>query len=131
MEAIPQLQALPQIKPKRKLIWTADEIIEEAQTHGGGRLQVFFNAGLSVSILTVQRGGRDGQKMARCQSHDADELYMILRGEGKLRIRREDHNVAAGRLIVVPASVPHFFHSVVTEELIALAVLGGTKAAKS
>ncbi len=97
MEAMPKLQALPQLEPKRKLIWTVDEIIEKAQTHGDGRLQVFLNAGLSVSILTVQRGGPDGQKMARCQSHDADELYMILRGEGKLRIRHEDHDVVARR----------------------------------
>ncbi len=77
-----------------------------------------------MSVITVKRGSPDLQETSKTQSHDADELYVIMRGEGKLRVWGNDYDVAQGGLVVVPASVPHFFHSVVSEELIALAVLG-------
>jgi mannose-6-phosphate isomerase-like protein (cupin superfamily) len=104
--------------------WTVCELIEQSHLHGGGFLQLDFNSGLSMSVITVKRGTPDLQETSKNQSHDADELYVIMRGEGKLRVWGDDYDVAQGSLVVVPASVPHFFHSVVSEELIALAVLG-------
>jgi Cupin domain len=77
-----------------------------------------------MSVITVKRGTPDLQETSKSRSHDADELYVIMRGEGKLRVWGGDYDVAQSSLVVVPASVPHFFHSVVSEELIALAVLG-------
>lgn len=112
--------------------WTVSGLIEQAHLYGGPFMQLDFNCGLSMGVITVKPGPHpDLQETSTNQSHDADELYIVMRGAGKLRVWHDDHDVAQGSLVVVPASVPHFFHSVVGEELIALAVLGPRNTVRS
>jgi mannose-6-phosphate isomerase-like protein (cupin superfamily) len=115
-----------------KQSWTAAELIEKSRLQGGDYLQLAFNSGQSMSVVTVKSGPHtDPQETNLEKSHDADELYAILRGQGKLCIWGKDHEVGPGTFICVPASAPHFFHSVSGEHLIALAVLGPRNSVRS
>jgi len=44
-------------------------------------------------------------------SHDEDEYYFIIRGNGELVILNERHAFVAGDAFFVPAKVPHRFEN--------------------
>ena len=65
---------------------------------------------LSAGVYALPTGGTDPQQL-----HHEDEVYYVARGRATLRVGAEDHPVAAGSLIYVPALVPHRFHSIEEE----------------
>lgn len=73
-------------------------------------------APLSAGVYFLAAGATDTQR-----PHTEDELYVILRGSGMLRVGDEDAAVAAGSAVFVPARVAHRFHSI-TEDLAVLVI---------
>src|SRR5262245_57987019 len=66
---------------------------------------------LSAGLYVLAAGGTDPQ-----QPHSEDEVYLVLRGRGRIRVGDEDRAVEPGSVVYVPARVEHRFHDI-TEEL--------------
>lgn len=73
---------------------------------------------LSCAIYHVPQGSKD-----MASAHEEDELYLILRGRGRLRVGEDDRHVEAGTLMYVRASCDHAFFEV-EESITALAFFG-------
>ncbi len=74
---------------------------------------------LAVGLLVLQSGEEDTQT-----PHSSDEVYLIISGDGFLRIKNKDYPVSKDRLFFVAKNVEHFFHGN-TCELRALYFFGG------
>jgi mannose-6-phosphate isomerase-like protein (cupin superfamily) len=78
---------------------------------------------MSVGVYVLPMGGTDRQ-----QPHREDEIYYVVSGRGRMRIRdaegaESDLAVAPRQILFVPARQEHRFHSI-TEELTVLVVFG-------
>jgi mannose-6-phosphate isomerase-like protein (cupin superfamily) len=77
-----------------------DKLAERAQPyHEFLRLR-----GMSLGIYVLPAGGTDDQ-----HPHTADEVYVILRGRGTLRVRDQDYPVRQGSVISVDHGEEHRF----------------------
>ena len=61
---------------------------------------------LAVGLLVLQSGEDDTQI-----PHSNDEVYLIISGDGFLRIKNKDYPVSKDKLFFVAKNVEHFFHS--------------------
>jgi mannose-6-phosphate isomerase-like protein (cupin superfamily) len=66
---------------------------------------------LSMGLYVLPTGGTDPQS-----PHTEDEVYYVVSGKAKIRVREEDSDVEAGSIVYVPKNVVHKFHSI-DEEL--------------
>ena len=71
---------------------------------------------MSAGLYVLPAGGTDPQR-----PHHQDEMYYVIRGQGRFRAGDEDTEVSAGSVLFVAAEMEHHFHDV-SEEL-ALLVL--------
>jgi mannose-6-phosphate isomerase-like protein (cupin superfamily) len=62
---------------------------------------------MSAGIYVLGPGEQDMQ-----EPHRQDELYFVVRGEGRITVADEDAEVRTGSTIFVAANVPHHFHSI-------------------
>jgi len=60
--------------------------------------------GMSVGIYTLPAGAQDQQ-----HPHTADEMYVVLRGRGTLRVVDQEHEVKAGSVVSVDHGEEHRF----------------------
>ena len=67
--------------------------------------------GLSLSVAVWAAGAVDDQ-----QPHVEDEVYYVASGRARLRVDLDDHEVAPGSVVYVPAGVEHRFYEI-SEEL--------------
>lgn len=74
---------------------------------------------LATGILVLQPGEEDTQ-----EPHDSDEVYLILSGDGFLKIKNKDYEVSKNKLFFVGKDVQHYFHGN-TQELKVLYFFGG------
>lgn len=74
---------------------------------------------LAAGVLVLQPGQEDTQ-----EPHDSDEVYLVLSGDGFLRINNKDYQVSRDKLFFVARDVEHFFHGN-TRELRVLYFFGG------
>jgi mannose-6-phosphate isomerase-like protein (cupin superfamily) len=65
-----------------------------------------------VGLYVLPAGGTDPQR-----PHGEDEVYLVVRGRGHIRVADEDRAVEPGAVVFVPARVEHRFHDI-TEELV-------------
>jgi mannose-6-phosphate isomerase-like protein (cupin superfamily) len=86
------------------------------QQAGSGRhyLEFLRVPDLSIGLYVLPAGGVDPQ-----QPHKEDEVYHVVRGQGRVEIGDEIRAVNAGDVIYVPKLVPHRFCEI-TEELVLL-----------
>ncbi|MDQ3044992.1 MAG: cupin domain-containing protein [Chloroflexota bacterium] len=92
----------------------AFELAEIETAHAAaGRLYHEFlrEPSLSLGLYVLPAGGIDPQS-----PHDQDEVYYVLRGNGKIEVAGETRAVGAGSIVFVAANVEHRF-SDITEEL--------------
>jgi len=66
---------------------------------------------LSMGLYVLPAGGADPQR-----PHGEDEVYLVLRGRGRIRVGAEDRAVEPGSVVFVAARAEHRFHAI-TEEL--------------
>jgi quercetin dioxygenase-like cupin family protein len=60
--------------------------------------------GMSMGMYTLPAGTADHQ-----HPHSADEVYIVLRGRGTLRVVDTDHEVKAGSIVSVDHGEDHRF----------------------
>ncbi len=75
--------------------------------------------GLAAGVLVLEPGQQDTQ-----EPHDSDEVYLVLSGDGFLRIGNRDHKVSKDAIFFVPRNTPHHFHGN-TSDLSVLYFFGG------
>ncbi len=64
---------------------------------------------LSMGVYRVAAGANDQETHA---PHDRDEVYLAIKGRGKLTVDGEAVDVAQDSIVFVKAGVDHFFHDV-------------------
>jgi quercetin dioxygenase-like cupin family protein len=84
-----------------------DKLAEQAQPYH----EFLRRRGMSLGIYVLPAGATDNQ-----HPHTADEVYVVLRGRGALRVRDEDHQVHQGSVISVDHGEEHRFVDI-TEDL--------------
>ena len=70
-------------------------------------------------MLVLQPGEKDTQV-----SHDSDEVYFILKGDGFLKIKYMDYPISENKIYFVGKNIEHFFHGN-SKELVVLYFFGG------
>jgi mannose-6-phosphate isomerase-like protein (cupin superfamily) len=79
--------------------------LEKDRAAGGGPYQEFLRRrGMSVGLYVLPKGGEDLQ-----HPHAADEVYVVMRGSGTLRVGDRDHPVQAGSIVSVDHGEDHRF----------------------
>lgn len=63
---------------------------------------------LSVGLYELPSGDNDPQ-----QPHTEDEVYIILRGKGKIRVSEDVRDVAPGSVVYITAGVKHKFFNII------------------
>ena len=79
-------------------------------------LEFLRRRGMSVGLYRLPVGAEDRQ-----HPHAADEMYLVLRGRGTLRVRDQDVEVGPGSVVSVDHGEDHRFVEV-TEDLQLLVV---------
>ena len=86
----------------------------------------FLNVGtMSAGIYELEVGTADPQR-----PHTEDEIYYVLGGRGKIRVREEDRPLSPGSIVFVETGIEHRFHSV-TERLTLLVVFAPARRSRA
>jgi mannose-6-phosphate isomerase-like protein (cupin superfamily) len=93
-----------------------DELEKKQAEAQGPYLEFLRRRGMSVGLYSLPAGGEDYQ-----QPHVADEMYFVLRGQGKLRVGDREHAVRQGSVVSVDHGEDHNFFDI-TEDLSLLVV---------
>lgn len=97
--------------------FTLAGLLEQSRLAPEHALRFHEGVGWAAGLLHLRPGQHDPQT-----PHDRDELYLVLRGEGVLRIGEDRHPVAPGDFWLVPAGTEHRFEDY-RQELIVFSVL--------
>lgn len=73
----------------------------------------------SMSVVLFTPRGRDYQS-----SHNQDEIYIVLKGNGVLLVEGKPHSFVAGDVLFVPANKTHRFEQF-SDDLVTWAVFWG------
>ena len=89
-----------------------EKLAEQAQPYH----EFLRRRGMSLGIYVLPAGGTDRQ-----HPHASDEVYIVLRGRGSLRVQGKEHDVRPGSVISVDHGEEHNFTGI-TEDLHVLVV---------
>jgi mannose-6-phosphate isomerase-like protein (cupin superfamily) len=98
--------------------WRAFELEREIESQriSGRPYREFLRVpALSCGIYTLPKGAKDLQS-----PHDEDEVYLVVRGKGRVRVSGEERQIGPGSLLFVRATSAHSFFEI--EEEITLLV---------
>lgn len=84
--------------------FTQDEL---EQKYGAGYNEFLRRRGMSLGIYKLPVGATDTQ-----HPHMADEVYIVLKGQGRLRVVDEEIDVRPGSVISVDHGEEHQFVSI-------------------
>ena len=87
------------------------DLLEQRERSGERYLEFLTVPTMSTGIYALPEGAVDTQ-----QPHTEDEVYYVLKGEGKLRAGDAEHAVRKGSVIYVKAGQEHRFTEI-TEDL--------------
>ena len=93
--------------------WRAFDLEREIESqHVSGRpYREFLRVpALSCGVYTLPQGAKDLQS-----PHDEDEVYLVVRGKGRVRIGGEERRIGPGSLLYVRATSEHSFFEVEEE----------------
>lgn len=85
----------------------SSDLIDRRRGAGERYLEFLRVPALSAGVYGLAAGAPDPQGV-----HAEDEVYVVLRGRGTLRVAGEDRPVAAGSIAYVAAGVDHRFLSI-------------------
>ncbi|MCU0492086.1 MAG: cupin domain-containing protein, partial [Chloroflexaceae bacterium] len=88
-----------------------NDLLRQQQASHEPYLEFLRESTCSAGLYVLPAGGVDEQ-----QPHTEDEIYVVMRGRGVIRVATEDRPVAAGSVVFGAAGVEHRFHSI-SEEL--------------
>ena len=87
---------------------------------GNSYFDTFLNKeSLAAGILILKPGEEDTQT-----PHESDEIYYVIRGDGYLKINKNDYPVSEGKVFFVAKNVKHYFFGN-TKDLEVLYFFGG------
>ena len=98
--------------------WELADVVARAAESGRPYLEFLRVPDLSVGLYVLEAGAVDGQS-----PHTEDEAYIVMSGEGRLRMGPQDVAVGPGTTAFVAAGVEHRFHDI-TERLVILVAFG-------
>jgi len=93
--------------------WRAFELEREIESQrlSGRPYREFLRVpALSCGIYTLPKGARDLQS-----PHDEDEVYLVVRGKGRVRVAGEERQIGPGALLYVRATSEHSFFEIEDE----------------
>jgi quercetin dioxygenase-like cupin family protein len=93
-----------------------EELVQRVGVSGYRYLEFLRVASMSAGVYVLRAGAVDQQ-----QPHTEDELYYVVRGRGRFRLREMDRTVGPGDLLFVAAREPHLFRAI-EEELVLLVI---------
>ena len=94
------------------------KVVERAERQEAPYLEFLRVPQLSCGIYTLRAGASDAQT-----THDEDEVYLVLRGRGRITLDGVSRTIEQGSILYVPADTEHEF-SDVTEDLSLLVFFG-------
>lgn len=83
---------------------TLDSLVSDARDAGESFHEFLRRDALSAGMYLLPAGGVDDQA-----PHREDEIYVIHKGSGKIRIADETIDISPGSVIFVAANVEHRF----------------------
>ena len=84
-----------------------EELIAKQAAGGRPYLEFLRRESMSLGLYALPAGGKDPQ-----QPHHEDEVYYIVRGQGKITVGDETQPVQPGSIVFVGAHIPHKFHDI-------------------
>jgi mannose-6-phosphate isomerase-like protein (cupin superfamily) len=91
--------------------------LEEVRTRFAGKpveyLEVLNVPSLSCGLYKLAAGSKDMQA-----PHDEDEVYFVLEGKARMRLKDEEREVRPGMLLYVGASMEHSFFEIEEDMLL-------------
>ena len=90
--------------------WRAFDLEQEiaAQRSSGRPYREFLRVpSLSCGVYSLPAGAKDLQG-----PHDEDEVYLVIRGRGRVRVNGRQHEVKRGSLLYVRATSEHSFFEI-------------------
>src|SRR5437867_13144397 len=81
------------------------DLLEARRRRGESYLEFLRVASMSCGLYELPRGAEDKQT-----PHAEDEVYYVVRGRARIRVRSEDREVRPGRVVFVLATVEHRLH---------------------
>lgn len=103
--------------------FTIDEVIEQQRASGNSWLEFLDLPSLAMGVYTIPAGTDDRESH---DPHDRDEVYIGVRGKGRLTADGDIFDVAKNAVIFVKSGVEHHFHDVAAD-LTVLVFFAGTK----
>jgi mannose-6-phosphate isomerase-like protein (cupin superfamily) len=100
------------------LVLQLPDILNKINSEGVAFKEILRTRSLSCAVYYVPAGSREMET-----AHEADELYLVLSGKGRLRIGEQEHAVQEGTIMYVRASCDHTFFDI-EEDLTAVALFG-------
>ncbi len=86
------------------------ELEGQREKAGAPYLEFLRSSDLSVGLYVLPAGGVDRQS-----PHAEDEVYVVMRGRGAIRVAGQDAPVGPGSVVFVAAGDEHRFHDIVEE----------------
>ncbi len=99
--------------------FTLGRLLEQSRFADQRALRFHEGANWAAGVLHLKPGQRDPET-----SHDRDELYLVLRGEGVVRIGEDRHPVAPGDFWFIPAGMAHRFEDYHQEFVVFYVLVG-------
>lgn len=93
-----------------------EELMASMRRSGRPYQEFLRTLSMSAGVYVLESGTQDRQS-----PHTEDEVYYVVRGRARFRQGTQDHPVAPGDVLYVPARETHRFHTI-TEELVLLVV---------
>ncbi|MCI4326541.1 MAG: cupin domain-containing protein [Thermoplasmata archaeon] len=100
-----------------------EELVPDARALSSPYLEFLRTGPMSVGVYVLAAGAVDAQS-----PHAEDELYFVVRGQGRFRNGETEGPVRAGDVLYVPAHRPHRF-AAIEEELVLLVVFAPPESA--
>ncbi len=98
--------------------WEVDAL-DVARVDAGRLYHEFLSVpDLSAGLYVLEAGATDPQS-----PHTEDELYVVMSGQGLVRVGEDDRAIGPGSLIFVAAGVDHRFHDI-SERLVLVVAFG-------
>ena len=91
-------------------VWRAFELEDEIQKRASSNrpYREFLRVpALSCGVYSLRAGATDLQG-----PHDEDEVYLVIRGRGRVRVDGKEHEVKRGTLLYVRATSEHSFFEI-------------------
>lgn len=88
-------------------VFDLDELVEKADSRDAPYLEFLRVPSMSCGIYQLAAGSSDMQGY-----HDEDEVYLVVKGKGRLQVENEDRQVGPGSVLYVSATSEHSFFEI-------------------